>query len=60
MPDGAEIITDVLDGVESITDVLGVAADVCVVLLAVVAVTTPTTSMSEMLYWPISSLIYVV
>ncbi len=58
--DGAESISDVLDGVESILDVLGGAADVCVLLLAVVAVTTPTTPMSEIVYWPISSLIYVV
>lgn len=55
-----ESVSDVLDGVENILDVLGGAADVCVVLLAVVAVTTPTTPMSEIVYWPTSSLIYVV
>lgn len=55
-----ENVSDVLDGAESIIDVLRGAVDVCVVLLAVVAVTTPTPLISEMVYWPTCSLIYVV
>ena len=53
-------VLDVLDGAGSISDVLGGAVDVCVVQLAVVAVTTPTTPMTEIVFWPISSLTYVV
>ena len=55
-----ESVSDVLDSAESIIDVLGGAIDVCVVLLVVVAVTTPTPPISEMVYWPTCSLIYVV
>ena len=57
---GVESIADVLDGAESSPDVLGGAADVWVVLLAVVAVTTPTASMSGLVFWPTPSLRYVV
>ena len=52
-------ISDVLDSVESMIDVLGGAADVCVVLLAVVAITTPTPPNSGVVYWPSCSLVYV-
>ena len=58
--DGAESIGDVLDGAESSPDVLGGAADVCIVLLVVVPVTTPTTLMIETVFGLISSLTYVV
>lgn len=55
-----EGISDVLGGAEKMGDVLGGAAEVCVVLLAVVAVTTPTPPISEIVYWPGCSLMYVV
>ena len=58
--EGAESIAGVLDGAESIPDVLGGAADVCVVLLAVVAVIPAPTLMSEIVFWSIPSLKYVV
>ena len=58
--EGAETIDSVLEGAESIPDVLGGAADLCVVLLAVAAVTPAPTLMSEIVFWPIPSLKYVV